>query len=78
MKFVKKIFVIALLIPLILFEAYLCTAFLPPQWQHAINDVLVRLLPESRTPVTHPMHSQEIELSMPLLSSFVGSVNPWN
>jgi hypothetical protein len=61
MKFVKKTFVTALLIPLILFEAYLCTAFLPLRWQHAINDVLVRLPPESQTPVTHPMLSQEIE-----------------
>jgi len=57
----KKTFVIALLIPLILFETYLCTAFIPLPWQHAINDVLVRLLPESQTPVTHPMLTQEIE-----------------
>jgi hypothetical protein len=63
MKFVKKTFAIAFLIPLILFEAYLCTAFLPLRWQYAINDVLVRLLPESHdwTPVTHPMLNQEIE-----------------
>ncbi len=60
MKFVKKTFVTALLIPLILFEAYLSTALLL-RWQHAINDVLVRLPPESQTPVTHPMLSQEIE-----------------
>jgi hypothetical protein len=57
----KKTLSIALLVPLILFEAYLCTAFLPLPWQRAINDVLVRLLPESQTPVTHPMLSQEIE-----------------
>jgi hypothetical protein len=61
MKFGKKTFVIALLILLILFETYLCKAFLALRWQHAINDVLVRLLPESQTPVTHPMLSQEIE-----------------
>ena len=69
MKFVKKIFVIASLIPLILFEAYLCTIFLPVQWQRAINDVLVRLLPESQTPITHPMLRQEIEQVL--------SENPW-
>lgn len=61
MKFVKKIFVIASLIPLIMFETYLCTAFLPLPWQRVINDVLVRLMPESQTRVTHPMLSQEIE-----------------
>jgi hypothetical protein len=60
-NFMEKIFVIALLIPLILFEAYLCTAFLPLPWQRAVTDVLVRLLPASQTPVTHPMLSQEIE-----------------
>ncbi len=57
----KKTLSIAPLVPLILFEAYLCTAFLPLPWQRAINDVLVRLLPESQTPVAHPMLSQEIE-----------------
>jgi hypothetical protein len=59
--FMKKTFLISSLIPLILFEAYLCTAFLPLPWQRAVNDVLVRLLPASQTPVTHPMLSQEIE-----------------
>jgi len=52
-----------LLMPLVLFEIYLCTAFLPMRWQRAINDNLSDILPKSHdwTPTTHPLLSQEIE-----------------
>ncbi len=51
-----------LLIPLVLFEMYLCTAFLPMRWQRAINDSLPDILPKSHdwTPITHPLLSEEI------------------
>jgi hypothetical protein len=60
---VKKIALIALLIPLVLFEGYLCTAFLPRDWQRTIDMETHRILPESRdwTPITHPNLDQEIE-----------------
>ena len=59
----KKILLVALLFPLVLFEVYLCTAFLPVQWQHAIDGKISRVLPESHdwTPVTHPNLDQEID-----------------
>jgi hypothetical protein len=59
----KKIALIVLLIPLVLFEAYLCTAFLPIDWQHTIYKKIPRVLPESHdwTPITHPNLDQEIE-----------------
>ena len=59
----KKIVLIAALIPLVLFEVYLCTAFLPLQWQHAINNRVANILPKSSdtTPITHPLLSLEIE-----------------
>jgi hypothetical protein len=59
----KKIVFIVLLIPLVLFEIYLCTAFLPMHWQHAINDRVANILPKSHdtTPITHPLLDQEIE-----------------
>lgn len=42
---------------------YLCTAFLPVRWQHAINDQMLDIYPKSNdwTPITHPLLSQEIE-----------------
>src|SRR6267378_2195498 len=62
-KVMKKLFLIILLIPLVLFEVYLCTAFLPVQWQRAIDRNVHRVLPEShdRTPITHPNLDREIE-----------------
>jgi hypothetical protein len=62
-RLMKKIALIALLIPLVLFEAYLCTAFLPLDWQHTIDVKIRRVLPESHdwTPITHPNLDQEIE-----------------
>lgn len=52
-----------LLVPLMLCEMYLLTAFLPMQWQRAINDSLLDMLPKSHdlTPITHPRLSEEIE-----------------
>jgi hypothetical protein len=49
--------------PLVLFEMYLCTAFLPMRWQRAIDHNLVDILPKSHdwTPITHPLLSEEIE-----------------
>jgi hypothetical protein len=54
---------LVLLIPLVLFEMYLCTAFLPMPWQRAINDSLPTILSKSHdwTPITHPLLSEEIE-----------------
>jgi hypothetical protein len=59
----KKIALIALLIPLVLFEAYLCSAFLSLDWRHTIDVKIRRVLPESHhwTPITHPNLDQEIE-----------------
>jgi hypothetical protein len=59
----KKALLIVLLISLLMFEIYLCAVFLPLQWQHELNTVIVRFLPETHdwTPVTHPMLEQEIE-----------------
>jgi len=62
-KIVKRAACFVLLIPLVLFEMYLCTAFLPMRWQRAINDSLPDILPKSHdwTPITHPLLSEEIE-----------------
>ncbi|SRR6266446_1647454 len=62
-KIAKRAACLVLLIPLVLFEMYLCTAFLPMQWQRAINDSLLDILPKSHdwTPITHPLLSEEIE-----------------
>ncbi len=59
----KKIALVALLIPLVLFEGYLCTAFLPLDWQHTIDMKIRRVLPESHdwTPITHPNLDQELD-----------------
>ena len=59
----KKAALFALLIPLALFEIYLCGAFLPVQWQRAFDDGIRDILPKSHdwTPITHPLLSQEIE-----------------
>lgn len=37
---VKKAALLALLIPLTLFEVYLCTAFLPERWQRTIDETV--------------------------------------
>ena len=59
----KKIALLVLVIPLTLFEVYLCTTFLPDSWQRAIDDHIPDILPKSNdwTSVTHPLLSQEIE-----------------
>jgi hypothetical protein len=59
----KRIALAVLLIPLALFEIYLCTAFLPMKWQLTISDHITDISPRSHdwTPITHPMMSQEIE-----------------
>jgi hypothetical protein len=59
----KKAAIFALLILLALFEVYLCSAFLPLQWQRAFDDDMRVILPKSHdwTPITHPLLSQEIE-----------------
>jgi len=60
---VKKTALFFLLIPLTLFEVYLCTAFLADPWQRSINDHIPNIFPKSNdwTPITHPLLSQEIE-----------------
>ena len=52
-----------LLVPLVLCEMYMFTAFLPMQWQRTINDSLPDIFPKSSdlTPNTHPRLSEEIE-----------------
>jgi hypothetical protein len=62
-KIAKRAACFVLLIPLFLFEMYLCTAFLPMRWQRAIDDSLADILPKSQdwTPITHPLLSEEIE-----------------
>jgi hypothetical protein len=62
-KISKRAACLVLLIPLVLFEMYLCTAFLPMRWQRAINDNLSALFPKSHdlTPIMHPLLSEEIE-----------------
>ncbi|PYU78354.1 MAG: hypothetical protein DMG50_27870 [Acidobacteria bacterium] len=59
----KRITLVVLLIPLTLFEVYLCTAFLPVPLQRTINDHILNIFPKSNdwTPITHPLLSQEIE-----------------
>jgi hypothetical protein len=59
----KKAAIFAALILLLLFEIYLCTAFLPDPWQRAIIDHIPDVFPKSNswTPITHPLLSQEIE-----------------
>jgi len=59
----RKALLLFLLLILILLEIYLCTVFLPAQWQHAIKMRMPRILPESLdwTPITHPLLDQEIE-----------------
>jgi hypothetical protein len=62
-KTATKTALFALLIPLTLGEVYLCTAFLPMKWQHAIDSCLRDILPKTNdwTTTTHPLLSQEIE-----------------
>src|SRR5882672_12941218 len=59
----KRAALLVLLIPLTVFEVYLCTAFLPDSWQRVIDDHIPNIFPQSNdwTPVTHPLLSQEIE-----------------
>jgi hypothetical protein len=59
----KRAACLVLLIPLALFEMYLCTAFLPTPWQRAINDSLLYASPKSHdwSSTTHPFLSEEIE-----------------
>jgi len=63
---VKKIALLVLLIPLTLFEVYLCATFLPEPWQRAIDDHIRDIFPKSNdwTPITHPLLSQEIEQAL--------------
>jgi hypothetical protein len=62
----KKALLFALLIPLGLFEVFLGIAFLPTQWQHAIDDRLLGSFQKSHHMVliTHPALSQEIESAL--------------
>jgi hypothetical protein len=85
----KKAISIALLIPMLVFEVYLCAAFLPLQWQYKLNAAIVRLLPETHdwTPVTHPMLAQEIDqvlgehvwlkVFLFLITTLLLAVNAW-
>jgi hypothetical protein len=59
----KRISLIILVIPLMLFEVYLCATFLPDSWLRVISSHAPDILPKSNdwTPITHPLLSQEIE-----------------
>jgi hypothetical protein len=60
----KKVPVALLLIPLVLFEVYLCTIFMPIGWQHAIDRRIPTIFPETsshQTSVTHPNLDREVE-----------------
>jgi hypothetical protein len=59
----KKVVLTVALIALILVEIYLCTAFLPAKWQHAIGIPLSRILPKTHDQwaITHPALDDEIE-----------------
>ena|SRR5882672_2177088 len=59
----KKAALFLVLIPLTLFEIYVCSAFLPGEWQRAIDSGVWAILPKSHdwTPITHPFLSQEID-----------------
>ena len=62
-----KIAFIALLLVLVLFEAYLCSTFMPPDWQDAIETNMLDALPITHDwmPITHPALKQEIERAVP-------------
>jgi hypothetical protein len=62
----KKILVLVLLVPLALAEIYFCTAFLPFEWQRAINNKLPQILPNppDQTLITHPNLDLEVEQVM--------------
>lgn len=59
----KRIGLIILVIPLTLFEVYLCATFLPESWLRVISSHTPDILPKSNdwTPITHPLLSHEIE-----------------
>jgi hypothetical protein len=60
----KRVALVLLLVPLVLFELLLCTSFLPLDWQHAIDSQIPRILAQSHNDqslVTHPNMSGEIE-----------------
>jgi hypothetical protein len=62
----KKILLFVLMFSLVFIELYLCTAFLPLDWQHRIDDSIPDILPRSHdmTPITHPLLRQEIEQAL--------------
>lgn len=59
----KRIVLWILLLPLMLVELYLCSAFLPMRWQLAVQHALPRILPKpyDYSLITHPALEQEIE-----------------
>ena len=59
----KKLSLFVLMFLLELIELYLCTAFLPVGWQHALNNRIPDIWPKAydMTSITHPLLSQEME-----------------
>jgi hypothetical protein len=59
----KKVVLMVALIALTLVEIYLCTAFLPAKWQHAIGNTVARILPKQydQLAITHPALDEEID-----------------
>jgi len=68
-KAAKKAGMILLLIPLALSELYICTWFLPLRWQHAIDQRVARVLPESHEPTYVPHPNLDLEIDQALKSS---------
>ncbi len=56
----KKTGLIALLITLVILEIFLCTGFLPSEWQHAIDGKLPKIYGDPM-PIAHPNLDREIE-----------------
>jgi hypothetical protein len=61
-KIAKTAAFLALLIPVVLLEMYLCTAFLSARWQRAINDGLpVKVsLDQSQQPQLNPVSGKAV------------------
>jgi hypothetical protein len=56
----KRTALVVLLITLLLFEVFLCTGFLPFEWQGAIDRTLPKMHGD-QTSITHPSLHREIE-----------------
>ncbi len=62
----RKILYSIVMFLLVTIELYLCTAFLPLDWQHKIDGSIPEIWPSSHdmTAITHPLLSQEIQQAL--------------